>query len=92
MLTDTDVAFILSRPRDGMIWTDLKKTTRQSPRNFAAMNDATVIVMAVREFGTRFDTKEQAVAKLRTLPIAQQHMLNKTVAQKAARELGMIAV
>jgi hypothetical protein len=68
---------------------DMKKLDRQNPRNFAAMSDSTVICMAVREFGTAFASKAEAVAQLKTLPIARQHALDKSVAKADARRLGL---
>lgn len=68
---------------------DAQKLTRTNPRNFAAMSDSTVRAMALREFGMVFETKEDAVRQLKTLPVARQHQLDKSVAKADARRLGL---
>lgn len=69
---------------------DLKKTSRVNPRNFAAMTDEVVVCMAMREFGTMFATKREAVEKLKTLPVVRQHQLDKTLAKADAKRLGLV--
>lgn len=64
---------------------DLSKLGRKNPRNFAAMNEATVLAMAQRAFGQRFTNKAVAVAMLKTLPIPVQHALPKSAAQADAK-------
>lgn len=68
---------------------DLKKTTRTNPRNFAAMDDATVVCMAMREFGRMFACKRDAVTALKTLPVVRQHQLDKSLAKADAKRLGL---
>ncbi|CAA2141417.1 hypothetical protein [Hyphomicrobium sp. ghe19] len=68
---------------------DLAKTTRTNPRNFGAMDDATVVCMAMREFGRMFASKRDAVTALKTLPVVRQHQLDKTLAKADAKRLGL---